>query len=128
MGAWLPLLMLLAGCAPLGGAEDTGGACGRRPALDYDNYGRAALSKHCTGCHSSYLPQSMRFEAPLGVDFDTYQGVLTYAERIHVRTVEEEDMPPGGGLGGDELAMFDEWIACGVYADLEALAAQQEAR
>ena len=123
MGALLPLLLSLVGCAP-GEAADSADPCGRTPALDYDNFGQAALSKHCVGCHSSYLPEAARFQAPLGVDFDTYQGVLDWAERIHVRTVSEEDMPPGGGLEGEELLLFDEWITCGVYADLEALAAQ----
>jgi uncharacterized membrane protein len=61
-----------------------------------------------------------RHDAPLGVDFDTYQGVLDHADRIAVRD-GDGTMPPGGGPSEEEHARLAEWIACGVAADRERL-------
>jgi len=120
------MLLFLLSCALF--SSDTGdtAGCDRSPPLDYDTFGEGVMNKHCTGCHSSYLPEGQRFEAPIGVDLNTYQGVLDYAERVHDRTVEQQNMPPGGGLSEEELALIDEWLVCGVYRDLDRLAAEGE--
>ncbi len=122
------LTLILGGCAPLGASPDDSAACDRQPPLSYERFGQGVLSKQCTGCHSSYLPEGSRYDAPLGVDFDTYQGVLDWGERILVRTVEERTMPLGGGLSEEELALFEEWLVCGVLPDAERLAAEEDGR
>ena len=35
-----------------------------------ENFGEGFVTKHCTGCHSSLLPEGMREEAPVGVRID----------------------------------------------------------
>lgn len=118
----MKLLLLLAttGCkAPEG---DSGGDCGRVPALSYDNFGEGFLGLHCTGCHSSLIPEARREGATPGVDFDSYAAVLQWSERIGARALgDEATMPPGGGPSAEERALLGEWLQCGVARDLEAL-------
>jgi uncharacterized membrane protein len=101
---------------------DTGPAlCDRSPALSWDNFGSTYLGRHCNGCHSSLMPESMRQGAPLGIDFDTYAGLLASADRVAARaTGEDPSMPPGGGPSDDEIALFSEWLSCTVLPDAGA--------
>lgn len=110
------MILLLLGCtgAP---AEDT--ACDRDPPLDYAGFGQGWMSKHCVGCHSSLIREEQREGAPVGVDLDTWEGVLQYAERIEVRTIDTRDMPPGGGPSEEERALLLEWLTCAVYPEAE---------
>jgi uncharacterized membrane protein len=120
------LLLALTACAP----EVEGDArCNLDAPLTWDNWGKGFVDTHCVGCHSAIIPPAQRRNAPPGVDFDTYQGVLLWAERIEVRVLEnarlDDDtivlMPPGGGPTEEELRMLEEWLHCAVYPDKAAL-------
>jgi hypothetical protein len=112
--------------ASCGRSDDTGNLCVHDPPLTYDNYGRAYLDQYCNGCHSSLLPEDHRRNAPMGADFDTYEGVLTWGERLVIRgTGEEPTMPPGGGPSPDEVSVFKEWLECEVATDAALLAEQR---
>lgn len=101
--------------------------CDRSPPLAWDNFGKGLMDKHCNGCHSVLVPESQRQGAPTGVDFNTYADVIEWRERIRARAttaeLEAPTMPPGGGPGAEELALLEEWLACEVTKDAEALAA-----
>lgn len=110
----LGLAALLAACTGKG-VEDSGGPCARSPALTYDNFGHGFLNQYCNGCHSSIVPDDHREGAPPSVNFDTYEGVLTWADRVQARAVSDDaSMPPGGGPGTEDRALLDEWITCTV--------------
>lgn len=122
MGYALFVLLFLLACGLFGGDDSGNPACGREPPLTWANFGEGFMTKHCTGCHSSLLPEPMREGAPVGVDFDTYAAVLDWAPRIEATALGEAPaMPPGGGPGADELALLEEWLACEVAADRAAL-------
>ncbi len=127
------LAALLSGCGDKDGDSAAADAidCDRSPPLDWDNFGKGAVDKHCNGCHSVLIPEAQRQGAPTGVDFNTYADVIEWRERIRARAttaeLETPTMPPGGGPGPEELARLEEWLACEVAADAEALA-QQGAR
>lgn len=106
------MILLLFSCVGAGG--DTAGACDRDPPLDYLTFGKAFVQTHCTGCHSSLVREDQRNDATVGVDLDTYDDVVRWAERIRVRTVEVQDMPPGGGPSDEERELLAEWLDCGV--------------
>lgn len=111
------MLYLLIGCAP-----ETDPLCANEVQLTYDSWGRGFLDTHCNGCHSSITAPAQRRGAPPGVDFDTYGGVLQWAERIEDRVLvapdeERIEMPPGGGPTPEELSMLHEWLQCSVYQD-----------
>lgn len=109
----LSLLILLGGC------EAEQDPCVHEPALTYENFGRGFTNQFCAGCHSSLVPTVHRNEAPPGYDFNTYEGILLWADRIRMRAVFDGDMPPGGGPTEAELALFDEWLLCEVMPDAE---------
>lgn len=95
-------------------------SCLRDPPLDWENFGKGHMDKHCNGCHSSYLRPELRNEAPVGVDFDTYEMTVDWADRVWERGHVQRSMPPGGGPGPDELQRFQEWMICDVLRDYAA--------
>ena len=120
-------LFLIAGCLSEKDDEDSADPCLRDPPLTWDSWGKGFVEKHCNGCHSSIIPDAHRNNAPKGVDFDTYVGVLTFAERIDARVVELNPtaMPPGGGPTDEELSLLAEWLTCSVYPDVARWQAEQ---
>jgi hypothetical protein len=116
------LLCLLAGCS---GSDDTDTLCDRGVPLTYESFGQGFLDTHCNGCHSSIISPAQRNGAPEGVNFDTYGGLLQFADRLPPRVIDaatdEDDgtqpMPPGGGPTATELAMLHEWLSCEVAKD-----------
>ena len=105
------MLLLLLAC----GAPQDSGDCLRDPPLSYGNFGKGLMGRHCTGCHSSLLPEGQRNLAPVGVDLDTWAGVVQWGPRIEARSVgDAPTMPPGGGPTAQERAMLAEWLQCDV--------------
>ncbi|MCO4744516.1 MAG: hypothetical protein KC912_07005 [Proteobacteria bacterium] len=89
------------------------------PPLDYDTFGKRFMDQYCAGCHSTQWPENHgnRNDSPLTVNFDTYAGVVEWAERAYIRTYETGDMPPGGGPTDQDLVRFNEWMQCEVFPD-----------
>lgn len=117
---WLLLLPSLS-CDDhlLGEAAPIGVSCLRDPPLTYENFGDAILDRHCNSCHSVYVREGQRGQAPLGVDFDTWEDVLDWAERIYLRAVDQRDMPPSGGtMVADERVKLEEWFRCEVFPSI----------
>ena len=88
--------------------------CQRDPPLTYENFGQGILNRHCNSCHSVYARPGQRADAPLGVDFDTWDDVLFWGERIKVRAIDEDTMPPAGGMVPEERIGLEEWLRCEV--------------
>ena len=93
--------------------------CNHDPPLSYANFGKGYIDFHCIGCHSAELPEGHRVGAPLPVNFNTYDEVLDWAERIQDRGTrlysDTVTMPPGGGPTSSELDMFEAWLECAVF-------------
>jgi uncharacterized membrane protein len=76
------------------------------------------MDNYCTRCHSSTLTGAARNGAPIGHDFDTFDGVLKVAEHIDeyaaagpaaVNTL----MPPSNPTPSEaERHQLGEWLAC----------------
>ena len=99
--------------------EDTAAyPCTHDPPLSYANFGKGFIDIHCVGCHAEDLPEGHRVGAPIGVDLNTYDHVLTWADRIEARATrafsDTITMPPGGGPTDSELDLFEEWVYCAV--------------
>ena len=92
--------------------------CIHDPPLSYANFGKGYVDVHCLGCHSAELPEGHRVGAPAGVNFNTYDEVMDWAERLEARATrkfsDDVTMPPGGGPTKEELDMFEEWLYCSV--------------
>jgi uncharacterized membrane protein len=123
MRSWRSLVIFVIGVAACGndsGAPPPGpdpidpDAC-ETSYLAYDNFGAPFVVNWCRGCHSSSVPEGMRQNAPVGVNFDTGADVLEWQERIRIRaTGAQPTMPPAGGPSTQERALLAEWIACGM--------------
>jgi uncharacterized membrane protein len=105
--------LLLTSCTEASDSADL--ECPKNSFLSYENFGDPFLLTWCTPCHSSYLTTvEDRQEAPLGVNFNTYEDVLEHADFIKILTIDTEAMPPAGGPSAEDRTLLEEWIACGL--------------
>jgi uncharacterized membrane protein len=96
---------LLGGCADEPTAE-----CA---SLRYDAVAEPFVASWCRGCHSAALPPQERQRAPIDVTFENHDELVRWAPRLRVRVVDTETMPPAGGPGAQERALFARYLACG---------------
>ncbi len=89
---------------------DTG--CTGDPDVTWQGWGRGFMATYCDGCHAA--DTASRHGAPKEVSFDTLEEVREQAERIHIRTLDEQDMPPGGGVLVDDLWLLEVFLRCGL--------------
>ena len=98
----------------LGEGTESEVQCNHDPPLTYENFGQGFLRQHCNGCHSSYREYDwQRSGAPSGIDFDTWDTLLEWSDRVLIRT-DEGTMPPAGGPSTEERDVFVEWMECEV--------------
>lgn len=76
---------------------------------------RATINQRCLPCHSAYPADATFGPAPAGVAFDTPESVARYAERIEVRAVQTETMPPANktAMTPAERQLLGRWLAAG---------------
>ena len=89
---------------------DTASICDDDLPLTWDNWGDGFFASYCRSCHSESTKQ--RYGAPDSVDFDDVEDVQLWAERIHVRTIAEQTMPPGGGVLEEDLEFLSQYLQC----------------
>jgi hypothetical protein len=85
--------------------------------LTYENFGKGFMTRHCTSCHHADLGEGARAGAPLPVNLETLDGILTWRERILATTTrlpaDTNPMPPVNTVSAGERKTLQEWIACG---------------
>lgn len=111
-------VILLTGCGENIGP--TGVICPKGSTLTAENFGGGFMRQYCTRCHSSALSAASRHEAPVGLDFDTSEGVRKHLVSIDAMagsstTRTRTEMPPDDGPAPtlDERKKLSEWLACG---------------
>lgn len=111
----MSLLLLLACEAPQDSAVFDTADCAPEQAayeLSWSSWGRGFFLSYCDACHAEDSPQ--RFGAPEAVVFDSLEQVREWEERIRVRTLEQGDMPLGGGVHEDDLVLLEAFLDCGL--------------
>lgn len=78
--------------------------------VDWDSWGEGFMLTQCQTCHASSA--SNRYGAPEANVFDTVEDVCSQRERIQVRVLDEETMPPAGGLTEDDKVLLQTWLDC----------------
>ncbi len=123
-GAWLlggatvvlalTMLVTAAGRAPRQAALVTGTMREGTPSVPFST-ARAVMDQRCRTCHSAAPTNTTFTAAPLGVMFDTPEQIVSMAQRIHVRAVEQRTMPMGNvtGMTDAERALLGAWIRDG---------------
>ena len=89
---------------------DTADICSTAPYVNWENKIRGLITTHCQGCHSSVTPYT--YGAPESVNFDTEEDTISWKERIQIRVLDEEDMPPAGGLLEEDKYLLQVWLSC----------------
>ena len=84
--------------------------CDNVPYVTWETYMQGMLMTHCQGCHASESPT--RYGAPTDVYFDNIEDALYWNERIRIRTLEIQDMPPAGGIFAEDLYLLQVWLEC----------------
>ncbi len=107
------LLALAASCDVEPAAVVAAAECGT-----WASVGEPFALTWCTSCHSSTLPEGLRYSAPVGLDFDTLDAVREHAEVVATAALGDSPrMPPAGGVPAAERARMAAWLACGAPGD-----------
>ena len=75
----------------------------------YENFGAGFMTEHCQGCHAEGAVD--REGAPASISFDDVSSILEHRETIMFE-IEEETMPPAGGITQEERSVAIEWLNC----------------
>ena len=86
--------------------------CDQAPVVTWDNWAKSMIITHCQGCHASVSPN--RYGAPLAIHFDHKEAAYDLADRIYIRVLDTQDMPPAGGILEEDLYLLDIWLRCSV--------------
>lgn len=104
------LALLLVGCASE--AQDTAEVwCAEQPIVTWDSFAHGFLTTYCTSCHSVNNTDS-RYGAPTESNFDSEADLARQADRFRARVMEAGDMPVGGGVYTDDLALMEVYLTC----------------
>ncbi len=106
---------------PGDGSAMTTGECGD---LTFENFGQQFFQNYCLRCHSEDLVGDLaRTDAPVGINFNTLEGVREFTNRIRLRAGELGDMPPTilpvPRPSEAERRMLIEWIDCNTPSDTD---------
>jgi uncharacterized membrane protein len=106
-------LAFLAGAAACGGGDELPEVDCTMPAVP--TFAQVtAFTTSCGNCHSSELVGAARNGAPTGIDYDTYDSAVRFAEKA-AEEVNEGAMPPGGAataLTAMEKETLFRWALC----------------
>ena len=75
----------------------------------YENWAEGFFVSKCLPCHGADAQEV--FGAP-NIDLHNYSAVFHMRETIRRSVLEEQRMPPGGGLLEDERLMLEQWLDC----------------
>jgi len=87
-------------------------ACGVpcEPEDSYELFGAGFLTENCTACHSSTTLD--RWGAPESFNFDGEEDIERHRDAILRTVVDQESMPPGGGVDPEVRARVAAWLDC----------------
>lgn len=88
-------------------------ACPPSSTYTYENFGEPFLRSQCLGCHSADLPEGSRQQAPIDVNFNTYDEVRQWGVQIFADAADGATrMPPAGGPTAADRVALGDWLAC----------------
>lgn len=96
--------------------------------LTWENFAQQFFVDYCLRCHSETLVSDLaRTDAPVGINYDTIEGVREFKKRIRLRAGELGDMPPRllavPRPNEEERVRLIQWIDCGTLTDADVASA-----
>ena len=106
------ILLLLWACGAGGQTEtDTSTSLCTDPSVpSYEEWTQGFLMSKCQSCHASTAAN--RYGAPEPVTFDTYEQVDNWRSSIARTVLDEQSMPPSGGVTDEERILLELWLHC----------------
>lgn len=107
------LLLLLFGCTGAVAEPGLPAACDASEAalaVTWKNWSEGFFLSYCEGCHAQETPNT--YGAPAGVHFGTEDEARAIEDRVRVRVLDEQTMPPAGGVLADDLLLLEAWLDC----------------
>ena len=92
------ILLFLWGC----GAE-----CSDGPT--YETWAQGFFVSKCQPCHAPDARDV--FDAP-AIELSTHEDILNQLHLIQDSVLNNQRMPPGGGLSDDERELLQQWVDC----------------
>ena len=98
-------------------------SCRNGTSLTYENFGEGFFLNYCVNCHASDIGVSERLGAPINVNFDTYDDIVTHRRDILKTAARSNNpqMPPSRHVSLNERALLSEWLQCGAPGDRSSL-------
>ena len=85
--------------------------CETAQVVTWASFGEGFMIENCQSCHSSTSPN--RYGAPMDVQFDSHEDVLSWSDSILELSVgHNPSMPPGGGVSDSDLMLLEDWLIC----------------
>ena len=98
------MLLWILACGPKSDVQE--GDCSP---FYYENFGAGFVTENCQGCHAQSADD--REGAPQEVSFDDISSILDHRDLI-IYEIEEETMPPAGGIPTEDRDAALEWLNC----------------
>lgn len=93
--------------------DTTGYSCPPESVVTWENFASGWVTRQCVACHSIDLQEGERADAPVGVDFNTYEMVRAWGTNMFWRAgYDNVTMPPAGGPYPEDRILFGDWMAC----------------
>ena len=103
------ILLTILGCGTVKNTQDTNTEdCSIAPS--YEDWAYGFFRGKCQSCHASSAPE--RYGAPEEVTFDNYEQIQQWLPAIEQSVLENETMPPSGGVTEEEKILLTHWLAC----------------
>lgn len=101
------LLLACTGAPDPAPVDDTQGCT---PTVTWSGWAQGYFRTWCGACHSATTPD--RRGAPVSVDFDTLDQVLTYQDAVRAAVLEQGTMPLGGGVFPQDQDLLQAFLDC----------------
>jgi len=76
----------------------------------YTDWASGFFRGKCQACHASTTID--RHEAPENITFDNYEQIKAWLPSIELSVLENNTMPPSGGVTDEEEILLSQWLDC----------------
>ena len=75
----------------------------------YENWAEGFFISKCQPCHA---PEAREVFGAPAIEMNTHEEILDILDVIQNSVLDNERMPPGGGLSDDDRILLQSWLDC----------------